>query len=375
MDLPTDHGRPGPRSARPGQLPATPDSLRPGDLPARPWPRERRERRLWVWNLTSLIAIIGSLFCLSGCAQLNASVDGLEPAALLSDVLSDRPEPTGAYLPSTSARVFGRCWSATYEEVSVWDSWLGEDYVPCSEEHTTYTFATEDLPDELVEQIESASSDAATLAIEDDIDEAVAKICDPAFSALFPTLTDRQILLTWFSFLPSDAEWEDGARWVRCDVAVYALTTARTHATPTDGDPQARGAASTPVDVSSEPQLLVLPESIHDLAASISQRPASFEYCLDDPEAKAEARPDASSTLVTVDCDDSPLWTYLGQELISAPLGSPYPGDASVIEAARTACTSASEFLGEGEGWDFLYYPDEPRWNEGSRTVQCWASA
>jgi hypothetical protein len=362
MNLSTDPGRPGS------------GSLRSGELPARPWPRDRRERRLWVWvwNITSVLAIIGSLFCLSGCAPLTVSAEALEPATLLSD----RPVSTSAYLPSTSARVFGRCWSATYEEVSVWESWLGEDYVPCSEEHTTYTFATEDLPDELVDQIESAGSDAATLAIQDDIDEAVAEICDPAFTALFPSLTDRQILLTWFSFLPSDAEWEEGARWVRCDVAVYALTASRTHATPSAEDIQARGEASgSPAESPASPQLLVLPESIHDLAASVSQRPASFEYCLDDPTAAADARPVASNTLVTVDCDDSPLWTYLGQELISSPLGAPYPGDNSVIEAARTACTNASELLGEGQGWDFLYYPDESRWDEGSRTVQCWSTA
>jgi hypothetical protein len=351
------------------ELPA--DDQPPSVLPARPWPRDRRDERGWFWNVLSLVAIIAAAFGLGGCAQLQVTAEDLKPAALLSS----RPAPDGMYLPSGSPRVLGRCWSATYEEVSAWDTWLGDDYVPCSDDHTTYTFAAEDLPADLVHGIESARSDAAVLAVEDAIGAAAAEVCGTAFADLFPTLTERQILLTWFSFIPNDREWAAGARWVRCDVGVYALTADRTHAAPppealahSDSD------ASAPPDGASSPQLLMLPESIHDLVASVSERPADFEYCLDDPGADPDAGPLATESAVTADCDASPLWTYLGREILSAPLGAPYPGDDAVIQAAQTACSDAAKVDSDGEGWDLLYYPDEPRWNADSRTVQCWAT-
>lgn len=323
-------------------------------------------------GLLSLLALLCASLCLSGCAQLHAGVAGVAELSP-STLLSSRPAPDGVYLPSTTARVFGRCWNATYAEVSTWKTWRGGDHVPCTEEHTTYTYAAEDLPDELVLEIDAANSDRAMLALQDDISDAIADICGTEFGHLFPTLTERQTLVTWFSFLPSESDWEQGARWVRCDVAVYALT-ATSDREVAQGEPQASGDDEDSASRPSAPELLALPESVHDLIAAVQRRPTDFEYCLDDDGAGKADGPRHSSTAVTVPCRDDPLWTYLGWENLPEPRGAPYAGEDAVFAAAQAACDDASMLRGEGEHWGWIYYPSEEGWNEGSRTVQCWTT-
>jgi hypothetical protein len=323
-------------------------------------------------GLLSFLAVLCASLCLGGCAQLQAGLAGaadLSPSTLLSS----RPAPDGVYLPSTTARVFGRCWNATYAEVSTWKTWRGGDHVPCTDEHTTYTYATEDLPDALVLEIDAANSERATLALQDDISDAIAEICGTEFGHLFPTLTERQTLVTWFSFLPSESDWEQGARWVRCDVAVYALT-ASADRLATTSEPQARAEDAAPASPSSAPELLVLPESVQELVTAVERRPADFEYCLDDDGAGRADGPRHSATAVTVSCRDDPLWTYLGWETLPEPRGAPFPGEEAVFDAAQAACDDASLLRGEGEHSGWIYYPGEEGWNEGSRIVQCWST-
>lgn len=320
-------------------------------------------------DLLGVLALLCTVLCLSGCAELQASLKDLSPSTLLSS----RPEPEGVYLPSSSARVFGRCWNASYAEVSTWKTWRGEDHVPCTDEHTTYTYAAENLPFPLVAEIAKADSDRASLALQDDVAEAVAEICGAEFSHLFPTLTERQILVTWFSFLPTEAEWEEGARWVRCDVAVYALTASKTHVATME-EPQASAATPVPASNPSAPELLLLPDSVHELAESVAQRPAEYEYCLNDEGSGVADGPRHSATATTANCRDDPLWTYLGWETLPTPRGSPYPGSDAVFEAAQSACDDASLLRGEGPHWGWIYYPSEQGWNQGSRIVQCWST-
>lgn len=316
-----------------------------------------------------VLALVCAALALSGCAQLQGGLTTLSPSTLLSS----RPEPEGVYLPSTSARVFGRCWNATYAEVSTWTRWRGGDHVPCTDDHTTYTYAAEDLPDGLVANLDAAESERASLALQDDVDEAVAEICGAEFSYLFPTRTERQILVRWFSFLPTPAEWDEGARWVRCDVAVYALTTTTTEVATIE-EPQASAGTPVPASHPSAPELLLLPDSVHDLTDAVAQRPADYEYCLDDVGSGVTEGPRHSTTAVTANCRDDPLWTYLGSETLDTPRGSPFPGDADVYTAAQTACDDASLLRGEGPHQGWIYYPSEEGWNQGSRIVQCWST-
>ena len=328
-------------------------------------PSGRSRRR----ELLSVFALLCAVLCLSGCAELQVSAKDLSPSMLLSS----RPVSDTVYLPSSSALVFGRCWNATYADVSTWTTWRGGDHVPCTEAHTTYTYAAEDLPDALVADIEAVNSDRASLALQDDINEAAAQTCGTEFSQLLPTLTERQILVTWFSFLPTEAEWEEGARWVRCDIAVYALTATKTHVATME-EPQASAEHPVPASKASAPELLLLPASVHDLADSVAQRPSEYEYCLDDEGSGVADGPRDSTTAVTANCRNDPLWTYLGWESLPTPRGSPYPGGDAVFAAAQSACDDASLLRGEGSHWGWIYYPTEEGWNQGSRTVQCWST-
>jgi hypothetical protein len=314
---------------------------------------DERPLSTWLWNAACLAAIVLAVLFLGGCAQVlspvaaganSASADAFRPAG------SEDSEGS-AYLPSLSPRVFGRCWVATAEEVGAWRTWRGDDYVPCTEQHTTYTYAAEDLPGELLQAMRSSLSDAADTALQAQIDDAVQSICSLHFTDLFPRLTERQVLVNWFSFLPTKAEVEAGAQWVRCDVGVYAID-------PTSG----------------AMELTALPENIHDLVDASYTSPGDYQYCRWAPASSSDDGPLRTEGSQPAACDDAARWVFDGVQSLNYPAEAPYPGRDAIVQAARDACDAAARLRGEEQastGW--AYFPSEQTWAEGSRTADCWS--
>jgi hypothetical protein len=273
----------------------------------------------------------------------SAAADGLRA--------EDSVDEGSAYLPSRSPRVFGRCWVATAEEVGAWETWRGGEYVSCSEEHTTYTYAAEDLPDDLLEAMHSSQSDAADEALQARIDDAVQSICALHFADLFPRLTERQVLVNWFSFLPTELEVDAGAKWVRCDVGVYAI------------------------DVSTGAmELAALPENIHDLVEASYTSPGDYQYCRRAPASSSDDGPLRTEGSQPSICDETARWIFDGVQSLNFPAGASYPGRDALVDAARNACDAAARLRGEEQastGW--AYFPSEETWGDGSRTADCWS--
>jgi hypothetical protein len=334
--------------------------------------------RVWLGIVACIVALVTVALALSGCAPV-AALDGAAGAALAkADSQSDygsqpdnslQPEDNSqsddggsegveddvadpAYLPSLSPRVFGRCWEATAEEVAVWTTWRGGDYVPCDEQHTTYTYAAEDLPDDLLEAMRASPSDAADAALEVRIDAAVHDICQAHFADLFPRLTERQVMVSWFSFLPTDPEMDAGARWVRCDVGVYAVQ-----------------------EESGEMELTPLPANIHDLVVDTYTSPGDYQYCRWAPESSPEDGPLHTEGGRLSACDDTARWIFDGAHPLNYPEGTPWPGRDAVVTAAREACEAGARLRGEQEtpkGW--IYFPTEESWGTGDRSAGCWST-
>ena len=97
--------------------------------------------------------------------------------------------------------------------------------VDCSTTHTTRVIAVGHLPDSV-----EWSQDAA-------VEKAAIRACQPAWNqALGRTLPVRDMsAYTWFWFRPTKDQRTHGARWIRCDLALWGGT--KILALPTDKTP------------------------------------------------------------------------------------------------------------------------------------------
>jgi hypothetical protein len=288
----------------------------------------------WLWRVGALLAIFAAVLFLGACAPTS-------PTASLAAATSSGAGSASAPSPSRVPASFGRCWNEQYNDVSAWTTWQGGDYVPCDEPHTTYTFAVQNLP--------ARQSSAFSTALSSSHSEQ-AEVCRVELEYLVPTRGDRYSLVTWFTFLPSDADWRAGARWVRCDIGLLAQAT-----------PHA------------QTQLVPLPSEITDLALSVQHNPRQHEVCLaaSVSEAGTMDGPHTDSA-VPARCDEVAAWYFLS----SVPLGyapeSEFPGGDALSRATEAACNQALDASGEYDTSMWRFYPGQQGWSDGQRTATCW---
>jgi hypothetical protein len=301
----------------------------------------------WLWRVGALLAITAAVMFLGACASTT-------PTASLAAAASGSTGSVSAGPLSRVPESFGRCWNEPYNSVSAWTSWQGADYVPCNEPHTTYTFAVQNLPARQASAFSAAlsasQSEQAETAARTQIREVAAEICRVELEYLVPTRGDQYSLITRFTFLPSDAEWQAGARWVRCDIGLLA-------------QPEARA----------ETQLVPLPSNITELAHSVQHYPRQYEVCLaaSISQSGAISGPHGDSAL-PVRCGDVGAWYFLA----SVPLGyapeSAFPGADALSRASTAACAQAMDESGGFDTSMWWFYPGEQGWADGQRTATCW---
>jgi hypothetical protein len=302
----------------------------------------------WVWRVGALLAIVLAAVFLGGCAAVTPTTSlaaGHAGGASSSAVPGSEPTP----LPSA----FGRCWNEPYNSVSVWTTWQGADYVPCAEAHTTYTYAVENLPAReaaaftmALSESQSAQSESAARSA---IAEAAAETCEVEFEYLVPTRRDEYSLVSSFAFVPSDTEWEAGARWVRCDIGLLIY--------------------STPQSV---PRFATLPTDITDLALSVQRYPHQYEVCLIPPSSSESNVPHADGA-VAVRCDEGEAWHFFASVPVGYAPESGYPGVENLSAASASACRTAADELDEPDAYVWWFYPSENGWADGSRVASCWS--
>lgn len=112
--------------------------------------------------------------------------------------------------PGFQEPAVGECRALSYDELQRWSN--NEDPIDCAEPHSSRVIATGRLP-------RGVSWDAP----ERQLNRIATGICDPAWwAALGSTYRGRAMTAySWGWFIPTQAQRERGARWIRCDVILY----------------------------------------------------------------------------------------------------------------------------------------------------------
>jgi hypothetical protein len=200
--------------------------------------------------------------------------------------------------------------------------------VQCRRHHTAQTYAVGALP----ATFRHASYDDAKLAT-----WAYQK-CSQGFIRF--TGADESLamrtLLSWAWFRPSQASWDQGARWYRCDVV--------------GGGDQSTAFVDLPT--TAKGLLLGRPQDRWMVCANGSTV--------------------ADSTKVP--CSQRHDWRAVTTIVLGSP-GDPYPGDSTVEKRTRDFCSkSVGAWLDYPVDYDFGYswfHSDE--WQAGNRRSVCWA--
>lgn len=200
--------------------------------------------------------------------------------------------------------------------------------VPCNDRHTAETYHVAELPKEF-----------------DDLthdDPALGRFAYQRCSKQFRNylgLDARQALrtiLTWVWFRPSQQAWEDGARWIRCDVV--------------------GGHAESE-------KLRRLPGTTESLFAGRAK---------DEWVACASGRPFSSAEKVP--CSEPHDWRAVTSIKVAEP-EDPYPGDATVATRSDSFCeSSVHAWLNYPDDFEFaVTWFGEQQWQAGNRFSVCWA--
>jgi hypothetical protein len=214
----------------------------------------------------------------------------------------------------------------TYRDISVFFN--ATSTVPCTQPHTSYTFAIVQLPSQVAfkgVQVENAS-----------VQTAAAGRCHQAFTRFIGGDDQTRALarLTVTYFLPRQAGFDLGARWVRCDVV--ALQSAK----------------------------------------SLADLPSKIQGFLDSPSALttygvcSQGQP-GSSPLVM--CSKQHQYRALGAFRLGGNK-APYPGQTVIADMGTQRCKPLiARKLGVSGGFTYSWtYPSTTDWSAGQRFGYCW---
>jgi hypothetical protein len=272
-------------------------------------------------SLASVVGIVLLAFVLAGCSLL----PGLRPTSA----------------PAASEPTVGQCWNASVTQAAAWADWKGATSAACTTSHTLYTYQ--------VGKISGVSSSSWAAAgdpsnLSDAVEAKAENAC--SISTLLPHEKWNQQLIQDYFFVPTEAQWKAGARWVRCDVGVLAT--------------------GTTVDNES---FSALPSRISTFVSSVSSNPARYEFCVNSPQSATAEGPLDDPDSIIADCTKHPQWKLAAHGNLSGSAGSPFPTDATANAESTKICSPAAS--GDGQIW-IAYLPTKAGWASGDREVDCW---
>ncbi len=272
--------------------------------------------------LASAVGAALLVIALAGCSLLPGSGTTPAPAA-------------------TAAPTAGECWNTTVAHASAWADWEGRAATPCTSSHTLYTYQ--------VGRISGVSSSSWASAgdptsLSDEVETKADAAC--SITKLLPHQQWNEQLIEEYFFVPTEAEWKAGARWVRCDVGVLATGT-------TIADEAFR----------------TLPAQISTFVASVSSTPARYEFCINTSESVTDVGPLDDPDAVIADCSKNPQWKLATHGNLPEAAGAPFPSAAVANTESTTICSPAAS--GDGQIW-IAYLPTKASWASGDREVDCW---
>ncbi len=142
--------------------------------------------------------------------------------------------------------------------------------------------------------------------------------------------------VTWAWFRPSEAAWDAGARWWRCDVV-------------------GGGEEST--------SLVTLPQTAEGLL--VGQPDDRWQVCVDGPSV---------ADSVKIPCTEPHTWRAVSTIVLGEDEDE-YPGDRVVASRTRSFCSdSVGAILNYPVDYDYGYtFFHEAEWEAGNRRSICWA--
>jgi hypothetical protein len=270
-----------------------------------------------------------------------ASAAGLLAIALVVGGCGAVQNVTDHLTGQTATPKVGDCWRVTYADAAQSEDWEGTGAVACSGIHESYTYAVTKLGRKFTGSwLDSKGNPRA------DVDAAAFKACRARQKALLPAITPTEALFYPTYYVPSVAQWNNGARWVRCDM--------------------------TEIKVGSDiakPHLTTLPAKFADLVKQVVTTPKKFALCENDP---ANNGPDGEHTMYA-DCTGPTDWTFRVRLPLAGGATAPYPGAALLKQLGTTKCAAA---VTAPAGNDiFAKTPSQSAWvQEHVRTVDCWVN-
>ena len=231
------------------------------------------------------------------------------------------PSPAAA----APAPIVGNCFS--YPATTLGKASSGAPAIGCESPHTAETYRVGPLPDDF--GLPSEASPPALLS--------AGRACTVQAMNTYLGIPDRVLpsrFLTVVLF-PTDAQWNAGERWVRCDVVLQGgrelVTTTGTAAALVAANPVTR-----------------------------------FDFC-------TPGEPNAVNTKAYPCTKPKKNWIKVLDYELGGP-GSKFPGNADVERRTRNLCEKqGKKYDGKVEfpGW-WAIWPTDVGWKEGRRSAQCF---
>jgi Septum formation len=250
-------------------------------------------------------------------------------------------------IPATNASVapatptVGQCWNATTTDAADWPDWQGASATACAGSHTLYTYQVGTISGETASTWAGSGSGTQ---LSPDVQAKADDAC--SISKLLPHLKWNQELIEQYFFVPTEAQWKSGERWVRCDVGVLAT--------------------GTTLDNES---FTALPSKISSLVSSVKSDPARYEFCMNSTESVTDVGPLDNPEATIGDCAKDPQWKLATRGNLPEAAGAPFPDDATANAESTKVCSPA--VTGDNEIW-IAYLPTTSGWASGDREVDCW---
>lgn len=231
----------------------------------------------------------------------------------------------------------GNCWTVSYADSQKYEDWEGTAAVPCSQPHQSYTFAVPQIGKKFTGSWLTSSGMVRT-----DVDDAAYAACVHEAAIDLPGLQTLGLLRLGY-YVPSTARWNNGARWVRCDITRIKIGS-----------------------LVASPTLENLPARFSTLTDALNTTPKKFDRCEDDV---LNNGPDGAQTTYA-DCTGPSDWSFALALTLAGGKDAPYPGAAALKALGTKDC--ASEVPSNGHN----LYPEVPTsasWTRfGDRELDCW---
>jgi hypothetical protein len=240
----------------------------------------------------------------------------------------------------TTAPKVGDCWTTTFAAAQGSEDWEGVPAVSCAKAHESYTYAMTKLGTKFTYKTWLESNGD----IRPDVDKAAYTACMSEEKRILPGITTKEALLYPTYYIPSEAMWGAGSRWVRCDITQISVGS-----------------------LVAKPKLAHLP-AFGTLVTTLKDHPQKYALCEDDP---ASNGPDGDQATYA-DCTGPADWSFVAALVMAGADGAPYPSAKALAALGAKQCATLKPPAGHTV---FAEPPAKNDWTKyDDRELDCWVN-